>query len=44
MGLLEAALTGKVAAIIGGAEGNGRTLTMALARVGVDIAFCDIDD
>jgi NAD(P)-dependent dehydrogenase (short-subunit alcohol dehydrogenase family) len=35
-------LTGKVAAVIGGAAGVGAAATMALARAGVDIAFCDI--
>src|SRR5579864_1801636 len=36
-----AGLTGKVAAIIGGADGVGRAATLALAEAGVDIAVCD---
>ncbi len=45
MGLLEAhaGLAGKVAAVVGGAGGIGRGVTLALARAGVDIAACDID-
>jgi NAD(P)-dependent dehydrogenase (short-subunit alcohol dehydrogenase family) len=46
MGLLEAhaGLAGKVAVVIGGAFGNGRAVTMALAKAGIDIALCDNDD
>lgn len=46
MGLLEAhaGLAGKVAAIIGGAGGIGRAVTLALAEAGVAIAACDIDE
>ena len=36
-------LKGKVAAIVGGASGIGAAVTLALATVGVDIAFCDIN-
>lgn len=36
-----AALQGKVAYIIGGADGIGRAATLALARCGVDLAICD---
>lgn len=45
MGYLEerANLTGKVAAVVGGAGGVGAAVTMALAKAGVDIAFCDIN-
>ena len=44
MGYLEdrANLAGKVAAVIGGGSGVGAAVTLALARAGVDIAFCDI--
>ena len=44
MGYLEdrANLSGKVAAVVGGASGVGAAVTMALAHAGVDIAFCDI--
>jgi len=38
-----AALTGKVAVVIGGAAGVGRAVTLALADAGIDIAICDID-
>lgn len=43
MGYLEdrAHLEGKVAAVIGGAGGVGGAATFALARSGVDVAFCD---
>jgi len=45
MGLPEAqaALNGCIAAVIGGAGGMGRTVSLALAQAGVDIACCDID-
>lgn len=36
-----AALTGRVAAVIGGAAGIGESVTLALARAGVDVALCD---
>lgn len=39
-----AGLAGKVAAIIGGAGGVGRAVTLALAEVGVDIVVCDRDE
>jgi len=44
MGYLEdrANLSGKVAAVVGGASGVGAAVTLALAHAGVDIAFCDI--
>ena len=43
MGYLEerANLAGKVAAVVGGAAGVGAAVTLALAKSGVDIAFCD---
>lgn len=47
MGLLEAhaGLSGKVAAVVGGAGGfMGRGVTLALAKAGVHIAACDNDD
>ena len=47
MGLLEAhaALAGKYAAIIGGSGGIvGRAVTLALAKAGVAVATCDIDE
>jgi NAD(P)-dependent dehydrogenase (short-subunit alcohol dehydrogenase family) len=45
MSLLEAhaAMQGKRAAVIGGAFGIGRAITLALADAGVDIAICDND-
>ncbi len=45
MGLIEAqaALAGKNAVVIGGAIDVGHTVTLALARAGVNIATCDID-
>jgi NAD(P)-dependent dehydrogenase (short-subunit alcohol dehydrogenase family) len=44
VGYLEerANLAGKVAAVVGGAAGVGAAVTMALARAGLDVAFCDI--
>lgn len=36
-----AGLAGKVAAIVGGADGLGRAATLVLAEAGVDIAVCD---
>ena len=36
-------LQGKVAVIIGGAEGMGRGITLALAQAGIEVAFCDIN-
>ena len=46
MGLLEAHanLAGKNAVVIGGAFGIGRAVTLALARAGIRIATCDVDD
>lgn len=46
MGLLEAhaGLAGKVAAVVGGAGGIGRAVTLALAKAGVGVATCDIDE
>ena len=46
MGLLEAhaALSGKIAAVVGGAAGFvGRGVTLGLAQAGVSIACCDND-
>jgi NAD(P)-dependent dehydrogenase (short-subunit alcohol dehydrogenase family) len=37
----QADLEGKVAVIMGGAEGLGRGIALALARCGVDLALCD---
>ena len=46
MGLLEAhaGLAGKIAVVVGGAGGIGRAVTLALAKAGVGIATCDIDE
>lgn len=38
-----AGLQGKVAVVLGGGGGMGGGITLALARAGVDLAFCDID-
>lgn len=45
MGFLEerAKLHGRAAIVIGGADGIGRAVTLALAGAGIDIAFCDIN-
>ena len=37
-------LAGKVAAVIGGGGGIGAAVSLALARAGVDVAICDIDE
>ena len=37
-------LAGRVAAVIGGGGGVGRAVSLGLARAGVDVALCDIDD
>jgi NAD(P)-dependent dehydrogenase (short-subunit alcohol dehydrogenase family) len=46
MGILDesAALDGRIAAIVGGGGGIGRAVALALARSGVDVALCDIDE
>jgi NAD(P)-dependent dehydrogenase (short-subunit alcohol dehydrogenase family) len=46
VGYLEerANLPGKVAAVIGGGAGVGAAVTLALARAGVDVAFCDVKE
>jgi NAD(P)-dependent dehydrogenase (short-subunit alcohol dehydrogenase family) len=46
MGLMEAqaGLAGKVAVVVGGAVDIGRAVTLALARAGVSVALCDIDE
>lgn len=47
MGLLEAhaGLSGKVAVVVGGCgEIQGRAITLALAKAGVTVAACDIDE
>lgn len=45
VGYLEerAGLEGKIAIVVGGGAGVGAAVTSALARAGVDVAFCDID-
>lgn len=45
MGLLEAhaGLKGKIGAVVGGAGGQGRAVSLALAKAGVDLAVCDKD-
>jgi NAD(P)-dependent dehydrogenase (short-subunit alcohol dehydrogenase family) len=46
MGILDTRsnLRGRRAAIIGGAGGIGKAITMALVEAEVDVAFCDIDE
>lgn len=36
-------LLGRKAVVIGGADGIGRAVSLALAQAGVDVAFCDIN-
>lgn len=36
-------LQGRKAIVIGGADGIGKAVTLALAGAGIDVAFCDID-
>lgn len=40
----KANLAGKTAVLVGGGGGIGACCSMALARAGVNIAFCDIDE
>ena len=35
---------GKVAAVTGAASGMGRSLAIALARRGCEVALCDVDE
>src|ERR1700761_4351927 len=46
MGVLDTRsnLRGRKAAIIGGADGIGKAVTMALVDAEVDVAFCDINE
>lgn len=46
MGLLEAhaALKGRKAAVVGGAHGIGRAISLALADAGIAVAACDFDE
>src|SRR5260370_7556128 len=46
MGLLEAhaSLAGRRAVVVGGAGGIGRAVSIALAKAGIGIASCDIDE
>jgi len=46
MSVLEqrANLIGKTAVVLGGADGMGHGISIALARAGVSLAFCDIND
>lgn len=37
-------LHGKIAVVIGGADGMGRGISLALAKAGVELAICDIDE
>ncbi|MHC8320400.1 SDR family NAD(P)-dependent oxidoreductase [Pseudomonas sp. GB2N2] len=39
-----ARLCGKVAVVVGGADGMGRGISLALAEAGVKLAICDIDE
>ena len=45
MGIFDerANIAGKTAVVLGGADGMGRGITVALAKAGVDVAFCDIN-
>ena len=45
MGILDdrGKLAGRKAVVIGGADGIGRAVTLALAEAGIDLAFCDIN-
>jgi 3-oxoacyl-[acyl-carrier protein] reductase len=40
----QAQLSGRVAAVIAGADGIGGAITRALANAGVDVAVCDVDE
>lgn len=46
MGILDerSSLRGRKAVIIGGADGIGKAVTMALVKSEVDVAFCDINE
>lgn len=46
MGLLEAhaGLAGQTAAVVGGAHGIGRAVSLGLAAAGVEVACCDCDE
>ena len=37
---MDLAMTGKKAIVTGASEGIGKAITLALARVGVDVAIC----
>src|SRR4051812_33682599 len=45
MGILDKRgnLAGRKAIVIGGADGIGRAITLALAESEIDVAFCDIN-
>src|SRR4051794_35733415 len=43
-GVLMKSFEGKVAAITGAASGMGRSLAVALARRGSEVALCDVDE